>query len=66
MDCSCCHGISIGAATQTPKLENIRTIITVVPLIGFIFGTVCLKFVYNLSNKTLNEVNEELERRRDQ
>ena len=48
------------------KKKSIRTIITVVPLIGFIFGTVCLKFVYNLSNITLNEVNEELERRRDQ
>ena len=60
-------GYQSGAATQTPEVaENIRTIITVVPLIGFVFGAVCLKFVYNLSNKTLNEVNEELERRRDQ
>ena len=55
-------GYQSGAATQAPEVaESIRTIITVVPLIGFIFGTVCLKFVYNLSNKTLNEVNEELE-----
>ena len=54
-------GYQSGAATQAPEVaESIRTIITVVPLIGFIFGTVCLKFVYNLSNKTLNEVNEEL------
>ena len=60
-------GYQSGAATQAPEVaESIRTIITVVPLIGFIFGTVCLKFVYNLSNKTLNEVNEDLERRRDQ
>ena len=60
-------GYQSGAATQTPEVaENIRTIITVVPLIGFVFGAVCLKFVYNLSNKTLNEVNEELERRRAQ
>ena len=60
-------GYQSGAATQAPEVaESIRTIITVVPLIGFIFGTVCLKFVYNLRNKTLNEVNEELERRRDQ
>ena len=60
-------GYQSGAATQAPEVaESIRTIITVVPLIGFIFGTVCLKFVYNLSHKTLNEVNEELERRRDQ
>ena len=60
-------GYQSGAATQAPEVaESIRTIITVVPLIGFIFGTVCLKFVYNLSNKTLNEVNEELERRRYQ
>ena len=58
-------GYQSGAATQAPEVaESIRTIITVVPLIGFIFGTVCLKFVYNLSNKTLNEVNKELERRR--
>lgn len=60
-------GYQSGAATQAPEVaESIRTIITVVPLIGFIFGTVCLKLVYNLSNKTLNEVNEELERRRAQ
>ncbi|CED94850.1 Glucuronide carrier protein homolog [Romboutsia ilealis] len=60
-------GYQSGAATQAPEVaENIRTIITVVPLIGFVFGAVCLKFVYNLSNKTLNEVNEELERRRAQ
>lgn len=60
-------GYQSGAATQTPEVaESIRTIITVVPLIGFIFGTVCLKCIYNLSNKTLNEVNEELERRRAQ
>lgn len=43
-------GYQSGAATQAPEVaESIRTIITVVPLIGFIFGTVCLKFVYNLS-----------------
>ena len=41
-------GYQSGAATQAPEVaESIRTIITVVPLIGFIFGTVCLKFVYN-------------------
>ncbi len=58
-------GYQSGATTQTPEVaESIRTIITVVPLIGFIFGTLSLKFVYNLSNKKLNEVNEELERRR--
>lgn len=58
-------GYQSGAATQTPEVaESIRTIITVVPLIGFIFGVVCIKFVYNLSNKKLNEVNEELRRRR--
>ena len=39
-------GYQSGAATQAPEVaESIRTIITVVPLIGFIFGTVCLKFV---------------------
>lgn len=60
-------GYQSGAATQAPEVaESIRTIITVVPLIGFIFGTICIKFIYNLSNKTLNEVNEELERRRAQ
>lgn len=58
-------GYQSGAATQAPEVaESIRTIITVVPLIGFIFGVVCIKFVYNLSNKKLNEVNEELRRRR--
>ena len=60
-------GYQSGAATQAPGVaDNIRMLITVIPLVGFIFGTLSLKFVYNLSNKTLNEVNEELERRRAQ
>ena len=60
-------GYQSGAATQAPGVaDSIRMLITVIPLIGFIFGTLSLKFVYNLSNKTLNEVNEELERRRAQ
>ena len=34
-------GYQSGAATQAPEVaESIRTIITVVPLIGFIFGIV--------------------------
>ena len=41
-------------------------IITVIPLVGFILGALSLKFVYNLNNKKLNEVSEELERRRAQ
>ena len=58
-------GYQSGAETQTPEVANsIRTLITVIPLVGFIFGTLCLKFIYNLSNKKLAEVNEELERRR--
>ena len=58
-------GYQSGAATQTPEVaESIRNIITLVPLIGYAFGAVCLKFIYNLNNKTLNEVNAELERRR--
>ena len=58
-------GYQSGAATQTPEVANsIRTLITVIPLVGFIFGTLCLKFIYNLSNKKLAEVNDELERRR--
>ena len=58
-------GYQSGAATQTPEVaESIRNIITLVPLIGYAFGAVCLKFIYNLGNKTLNEVNAELERRR--
>ena len=58
-------GYQSGAATQTPEVaESIRNIITLVPLIGYAFGAICLKFIYNLGNKTLNEVNAELERRR--
>ena len=58
-------GYQSGAATQAPHVaESIRTIVTVVPLIGFIFGTICVKFVYNLTDKKLKEVTEELERRR--
>jgi len=58
-------GYQSGAATQTPEVaEGIRNIITLVPLIGYAFGAICLKFIYNLGNKTLNEVNAELERRR--
>ena len=58
-------GYQSGAATQTPEVaESIRNIIILVPLIGYAFGAICLKFIYNLGNKTLNEVNTELERRR--
>lgn len=58
-------GYQSGATTQTHEVaESIRMIITVVPLVGFIFGTICMKLVYNLSTKKLKEVNEELERRR--
>ena len=58
-------GYQSGAATQTPEVaESIRNIITLVPLIGYAFGAICLKFIYNLGNKILNEVNTELERRR--
>ena len=58
-------GYKSGAPTQTPEVaEGIRNIIILVPLIGYTFGAVCLKFIYNLNNKTLNEVNKELERRR--
>ena len=58
-------GYQSGAATQTPEVaESIRNIIILVPLIGYAFGAICLKFIYNLGNKTLNEVNAELERRR--
>ena len=60
-------GYQSGAATQTPEVANsIRTLITVIPLVGFVFGTLSLKFVYNLSNKKLAEVNAELEKRRAQ
>ena len=58
-------GYKSGVATQTPEVaDGIRNIIILVPLIGYAFGAVCLKFIYNLNKKTLNEVNEELERRR--
>ena len=60
-------GYQSGAATQSPEVaESIRTLITVIPLVGFVFGTLSLKFVYNLSNKKLAEVNAELEKRRAQ
>ncbi len=58
-------GYQSGAATQTTEVaESIRMIITVIPLVGFIFGFVTMKLVYNLSNKKLEEINNELERRR--
>ena len=58
-------GYKSGASVQTPQVaESIRTLVTVIPLVGFIFGTISMKFVYNLGNKKLKEVNEELERRR--
>ena len=58
-------GYQSGAAVQSTEVsEGIRTIITLGPLVGYAFGAVCLKFIYNLGNKTLNEVNEELARRK--
>ena len=58
-------GYQSGAATQTTEVaESIRMIITVIPLVGFIFGFVTMKLVYNLSNKKLEEINNELESRR--
>lgn len=59
-------GYQSGVATQTAEVaESIRMIITVIPLIGFIFGFITMKFVYNLSNKKIEEVESELERRRN-
>ena len=58
-------GYQSGAAVQSTEVsEGIRNIITLGPLVGYAFGAVCLKFIYNLGNKTLNEVNEELARRK--
>lgn len=58
-------GYQSGVATQTAEVaESIRLIITLIPLIGFIFGFITMKFVYNLSNKKLEEIETELERRR--
>ena len=58
-------GYQSGADIQTPQVgEGIRILITVIPLVGFVFGALSLKFVYNLSSKKLNEVNKELEKRR--
>ena len=58
-------GYQSGAPTQTTEVaESIRMIITVIPLIGFVFGFITMKFVYNLSNKKLEEMNSELESRR--
>ena len=58
-------GYQSGVATQTTEVaESIRMIITVIPLIGFVFGFITMKTVYNLSNKKLEEINNELEKRR--
>ena len=58
-------GYQSGVAVQTTEVaESIRMIITVIPLIGFVVGFITMKFVYNLSDKKLEEINNELERRR--
>ena len=58
-------GYQSGVAVQTTEVaESIRMIITVIPLIGFIVGFITMKFVYNLSDKKLEEINNELESRR--
>ena len=58
-------GYQSGVAVQTTEVaESIRMIITVIPLIGFVVGFITMKFVYNLSDKKLEEINNELESRR--
>ena len=58
-------GYQSGVATQTAEVaESIRMIITAVPFGALIFGFVVMKFVYNLSNKKIEEIEDELERRR--
>ena len=58
-------GYQSGVATQTTEVaESIRMIITVIPLVGFVFGFITMKFVYNLTDKKLTEIEDELTRRR--
>ena len=60
-------GYKSGAPTQTPEVaEGIRALVTFIPFAGLIFGSIAMKFVYNLSNKKLAEINQELEIRRAQ
>ena len=58
-------GYQSGVATQTVEVaESIRMIITVIPLVGFVFGFITMRFVYNLTDKKLTEIEDELTRRR--
>lgn len=58
-------GYQSGVATQTAEVaESIRMIITAIPFAGLIIGFLALKFIYNLSNKKLEEIESELKRRR--
>ncbi len=58
-------GYQSGVATQTAEVaEGIRAIITVIPFVGLIRGFLAMKFIYNLIDKKLEEIEAELKRRR--
>lgn len=58
-------GYQSGVATQTAEVaEGIRAIITFIPFVGLIIGFFAMKFIYNLNDKKLDEIETELKRRR--
>ena len=58
-------GYQSGVANQTPEVgESIRNMISFIPLIGFLLGFISMRFVYNLSDKKLKEVEYTLQRKR--
>lgn len=58
-------GYQSGVATQTAEVaESIRMIITAIPFAGLIIGFLAMKFIYNLNDKKLEEIEAELKRRR--
>lgn len=58
-------GYQSGVATQTAEVaEGIRMITTVIPFVGLIIGFLAMKFIYNLNDKKLEEIEAELKRRR--
>ncbi len=58
-------GYQSGVATQTAEVaESIRMIITAIPFAGLIIGFLAMKFIYNLNDKKLAEIDAELKRRR--
>lgn len=59
-------GYQAGVAEQLPEVGiGIKNVAIGVPLVGYILTALILLFVYNLSKKKLVEVQEELERRKE-